>query len=63
VRSIRPITCPSCGEIRAIMSECQDICINLAFDELEFIELVDDFGAVFYEYVTGFPKGVRVSVV
>src|SRR5580704_7039584 len=32
-----------------------DVRVNLAFNELEFIELLDDLAAVFYENVTGFP--------
>src|SRR5271165_4767736 len=38
-----------------------DVCIDLALDELEFIELANDFALVFHQDMTGFPKSFGVA--
>jgi hypothetical protein len=38
-----------------------DVRVNLAFDELKFVQLVDDLAPVFHENVTRFPKGIGIA--
>lgn len=38
-----------------------DVRVNLALDEFEFVEIVNNFAAIFHHYVVGFLEGVWIA--